>query len=65
MGSSADLRLRLRPAALARLGLLPESLPTLVRRASQVELLGLSAPADRRGSQDPQLGLAGRLELGP
>ncbi|WP_411867476.1 hypothetical protein [Vulcanococcus limneticus] len=61
---STDLILRLRPAALARLGLLPEALPPLVRRASQVELLGLSAPADRRGSTGPQLGLAGRLELG-
>ncbi len=60
-----ELRLRLRPQALERLGLLPDTLPPLLRRSSQVELLGRTGRPGRRGAQAQQLGLAGRLELGP
>lgn len=57
---SAGWRLRLRAAAMARAGLLPPELPPLLRRSTQLELVGL--PAGRRAGER-QTGLAGELLL--
>lgn len=56
----ADWRLRLRPQAMARASLLPETLPPVVRRSSQLVLEG--RPAGTRAGER-QSSLAGRLEL--
>ena len=56
----ASWRLRLRPQALAKAGLLPADLPPVVRRAQQLELLGRAA-GSRSGER--QSALAGQLDL--
>ncbi len=59
--SSGGLQLRSRPAALARLGMLPPDVPELVRRSSQLELEAQSL----RGGMDPLpiSQLSGRLQV--
>jgi hypothetical protein len=56
-----QLALRVRPAALDGLGLLPEEMPSLARRASQVWIE--SSPADPRLPRGPVSLLTGRLQL--
>ena len=56
-----QLALRVRPSALDGLGLLPEEMPSLARRASQVWIE--SGPADPRLPRGPVSLLTGRLQL--
>lgn len=56
----ADWRLRLRPVDMARASLLPAMLPPVVRRSSQLVLVG--RPAGERAGER-QSSLAGRLDL--
>lgn len=56
----ADWRLRLRPEAMARASLLPDALPPVLRRSSQLVLVG--RPSGSRAGER-QSSLAGRLEL--
>ena len=56
----ANWRLRLRPAAMATAGLLPSSLPPVLRRSQQLQLIG-SPRGSRSGER--QTSLAGRLQL--
>ena len=56
-----QLALRVRPAALDGLGLLPEEMPSLARRASQVWIE--SVPDDPRLPRGPVSLLTGRLQL--
>jgi hypothetical protein len=58
----ADWRLRLRPEAMVKASLLPESLPLVVRRSAELQLLGRTA-SGRAGER--QSALAGRLDLQP
>ena len=55
-----DWQLRLRPAAMASIGLMPAGVPVVVRRAVQLELLG--KPVGLRPGER-QSALAGRLQL--
>ena len=55
-----DWRLRLRPTALVAAGLLPDSLPLVVRRSLQLQMIGRSR-GQRSGER--QSALAGRLDL--
>ena len=58
--AEASWRLRLRPQAMAKAGLLPAELPPVVRRSQQLELLGRAAgvrPGERQSA------LAGQLDL--
>jgi hypothetical protein len=57
----SELALRVRPAALDALGLLPEEMPSLARRASQVWIN--SHPDDPAASGDGISLLTGRLQL--
>ena len=57
----SELALRVRPAALDALGLLPEEMPSLARRASQVWIN--SHPVDPAASGDGISLLTGRLQL--
>ena len=56
-----QLHLRLRPEALETLGLLPEAMPPLLRRASQLWLDAEDGP--REASADPISRLRGRLQV--
>jgi hypothetical protein len=58
---ASELALRVRPAALDALGLLPEEMPSLARRASQVWIN--SDPDDQAGKGDGISFLTGRLQL--
>jgi hypothetical protein len=58
----ADWRLRLRPQAMLKASLLPESLPLVVSRSAELQLLGRTA-SGRAGER--QSALAGRLDLKP
>lgn len=58
--SAGDWQLRLRPAAMASIGLMPAGVPVVVRRAVQLELLG--KPVGLRPGER-QSALAGRLQL--
>jgi hypothetical protein len=60
--SQADWRLRLRPQAMVKASLLPESLPLVVRRSAELQLLGRTA-SGRAGER--QSALTGRLDLKP
>ena len=57
----SQLALRVRPAALDALGLLPEEMPSLARRASQVWIN--SDPDDRARQGEAISLLTGRLQL--
>jgi hypothetical protein len=57
----SQLALRVRPAALDALGLLPEEMPALARRASQVWMD--SDPGDPAGPRAPISLLTGRLQV--
>ena len=59
-GLTADWRLRLRPDALASIGLLPPSVPPVVRRSQQLSMLG-QARGQRSGER--QSAISGRLDL--
>jgi hypothetical protein len=56
-----EVTLRVRPAALDRLGLLPPEMPQLVRRAEQLWLEAAPLSGVRRS--DPISQLKGRLEV--
>ena len=56
-----QLRLSVRPAAMDTLGLLPEDMPVLTRRADQIWFR--AEPLDPRRPDDPITRLTGRLEL--
>jgi hypothetical protein len=57
----SELSMRVRPSALDALGLLPEEMPSLARRASQVWIN--SHPVDPAASGDGVSLLTGRLQL--
>ncbi|MFM8968124.1 MAG: hypothetical protein ACKOGI_09340, partial [Vulcanococcus sp.] len=59
--ADVDWRLQLRPQALAQVGLLPEPLPLVVRRAQRVQLQGRLERGGASGGS--QSSLSGRLEL--
>jgi hypothetical protein len=60
--SQADWRLRLRPQAMVKASLLPESLPLVVRRSAELQLLGRTASGR---AAERQSALTGRLDLKP
>ncbi|MFM7435438.1 MAG: hypothetical protein ACKO1Q_05605 [Vulcanococcus sp.] len=59
--ADVDWRLQLRPQALAQVGLLPEPLPLVVRRAQRLQLQGRLERGGASGGS--QSSLSGRLEL--
>jgi len=59
--ADVDWRLQLRPQALAQVGLLPEPLPLVVRRAQRVQVQGRLERGGASGGS--QSSLSGRLEL--
>lgn len=60
-GQGSQLALRVRPAALEALGLMPEAMPPLVRQAAQVWIdSGVQDPGSPQGEISP---LTGRLQL--
>jgi hypothetical protein len=59
--ASGELWLRVRPQGLDLLGLLPEQMPDLVRRADQLWLEAI--PADRSAARDGLSRLTGRLQV--